>query len=92
MHAVLVSATPPATDEARRTLREEVVPRVSAQPGFHAGYWLEPKDGQVLAVVLFDSEADARTAADGVRVPDGVRLDDVEVRAVIASAQGRSHA
>ncbi len=44
-------------------LREEVVPGVSAQPGFHAGYWLEPKDGQVLAVVLFDSEEEARTAS-----------------------------
>ncbi len=86
MHAVLVTVRPPDTDEARRMLREEVVPRVAGQSGFHAGYWLEPKDGRVLAVVVFDSEDDARAAAERVAVPAGVVLESVEVRAVVANA------
>jgi uncharacterized protein (UPF0276 family) len=67
-------------------LLEHVVPRVAQQQGFRAGYWLEPKDGEGMSVIVFESEDDARTAAERIQPPEGVTLEGVEVREVVASA------
>ena len=89
MHAVVVRVTINEPEEATRGLREDVVPTVSQAPGFVAGYWTR-KEGtdQGLSMVLFESEDAANAAAERIPsgIPDAVKLDDVEVREVVASA------
>jgi heme-degrading monooxygenase HmoA len=87
MHAVVVNVTisDQETDEA--VLREQVVPRVAAAPGFVAGYWTR-KDNHGLSMTIWQSE-DAANAASGMvqsAAPEGVTIDSVEVREVVASA------
>jgi heme-degrading monooxygenase HmoA len=88
MHAVVVNVTvadDPQASEAM--LREQVVPRVSQAPGFVAGYWTR-KDNGGLSMTVWESEDAATAASEMVRsaVPDGVTLDGVEVREVVANA------
>jgi hypothetical protein len=78
----------------------EAYPSTSAQasgaPGFKAGYWTWPTgEGElnVRAMIIFDSEENARAAGDRVSANfsqlenrDDVTLDGVEVREVVASA------
>jgi hypothetical protein len=58
----------------------------AGDPAVVAGYWLEPKDGKGLSVVVFESEDAARQAAERVpdRVPREVSLESVETREVVA--------
>ena len=69
-------------------LNERIVPMVSAAPGFVAGYWLEPVDGQGLSIIVFESEDAARAAAPepGPGPNPGVTMETVEIRTVVASA------
>lgn len=91
MYAVVVHVTIGDVEQAEPVLREEVVPRVSQAPGFKAGYWTSSTEaGQTTGVsmVIFDSETDARAAAEHVRqgTPPTVMIDSIEVREVVASA------
>ena len=87
MYAVVVRVTIEAPEVGNERLRSEVVPRVSQAPGFVNGYWMR-KDNSGLSVLLFDSEAEAKQASD--RVPEnlleGVTLEGVEIREVVANA------
>jgi hypothetical protein len=87
MHAVVVRVTINEQETAEEQLRNEVIPRVSQQPGFVNGYWMR-KDNSGLSVVLFDSEDAANQASQ--RMPNnlaqGVTLEDVEIREVVANA------
>jgi len=89
MHAVVVRVTENDAETAEPALREQVVPRVQQSPGFVAGYWTR-SEGQGLSMVVFESEEQARQAADQVKgnMPpgDAVTLDNVDVREVVASA------
>jgi len=89
MHAVVVRVTINDLEPAREMLTSGVVPRVSAAPGFQAGYWTWD-DGQTngVSIVVFDSEENARAAADRVSgmIGEAVSLESVEVREVVASA------
>jgi hypothetical protein len=87
MHAVVVRVTVTDREGAEQRLREEVVPQVSSAPGFQAGYWTRDGDSG-LAMVIFDSEENARTNAERVptTIPADVNLEGVEVREVVASA------
>ena len=89
MHAVVVKVTLKDPDSARQLLESQVIPRVSAVPGFKAGYWTWD-DGQSngVSMVIFESEEGAAAAADAVpsMISDAVSLDSVEVREVVASA------
>ncbi len=87
MHAVVVRVTVHEREAAERALREQVVPRVSQAPGFQAGYWTR-KDDTGLSLLVFDSEEAARRASEQIpgAVPEGVTLESVEVREVVASA------
>jgi hypothetical protein len=89
MHAVVVRVTGNDPETAETALREQVVPRVQQSPGFVAGYWTR-SEGQGLSMVVFESEEQARQAADQVKgnMPpgDAVTLDNVDVREVVASA------
>ena len=89
MHAVVVRVTVNDAETAETALREQVVPRVQQSPGFVAGYWTR-SEGQGLSMVVFESEEQARQAADQVKANmppgDAVTLDNVDVREVVASA------
>jgi hypothetical protein len=93
MHAVLMTVTiePARLDQAQKTLREEIVPMVSAAPGFVAGYWLEPSGGEGLSLVVFDTEEQARQTAPhpGASPSSGVTIANVEFRPVTASAAAK---
>ena len=69
-------------------LVNEILPAVRSSPGFIAGYWLEPADGQGFSIVLFESEEEARQTAPPVGdwIAPGVTIRDVEFRRVAATA------
>lgn len=89
MHAVVVRVTINNADSGRELLTSQVVPRVSAAPGFQAGYWTWD-DGQTngVSMIVFDSEDNARAAADFVpaMASEAISVESVEIREVVASA------
>ena len=87
MHAVVVTVRITEEGAALAALLDEVVPRVSQAPGFVAGYWTR-KDNTGLSMIVFESEDAARDASERIpgTVPEGVTLEDVEVREVVAHA------
>jgi heme-degrading monooxygenase HmoA len=68
-------------------LRERVVPRVSEAPGFVAGHWTR-KGNSGLSITVWESEDAANASSEMVKsvLPEGVSLESVEVREVVASA------
>jgi hypothetical protein len=87
MHAVVVRVTIKDPEAATVVLREEVVPQVSQAPGFVAGYWTREGNGG-LSMIVFESEDAARAASERIAsgMPEGVELEGVEVREVVANA------
>jgi heme-degrading monooxygenase HmoA len=87
MHAVVVNVTIAEPEASEVALREQVVPRVSKAPGFVAGYWTRKGSGG-LSMSVWESEDAANSASEMVRsaAPEGVTVDSVEVREVVASA------
>jgi len=87
MYAVVVKVRISDEEAADNTLREQVVPRASQAPGFVAGYWTR-KDNTGLSMVIFDSEEAANGMSEQVRAmaPEGVAVEDVEVREVVVHA------
>lgn len=87
MHAVVVKVRISDQGAAESALREQVVPRASQAPGFVAGYWTR-KDNMGLSMVIFESEQAANAVSEQVRsmAPEGVAVEDVEVREVVAHA------
>jgi hypothetical protein len=89
MHALVVRVSISDPVAARKTLDEQVVPQVSQAPGFIAGYWTwsdDQSNGQ--SMIVFESADAARTVAERIRglVPEGARVEDTEVREVVANA------
>ena len=87
MHAVVVRVRISEEGAALAALRDQVVPQVSQAPGFVAGYWTRVENTG-LSMIVFESEDAARAASERIpgTVPEGVTLEDVEVREVIAHA------
>ena len=90
MHAALVTLTidPTHAPAAAEALTSDILPRVRSAPGFIAGYWLEPIDGQGFSIVLFETEEQAREAAPPVAswAAPGTDITGVELRRVAATA------
>jgi hypothetical protein len=94
VHALVTRVTIHNADRTRELLKSRVVPQVSGAPGFKAGYWTWQTDASEmngLAMMMFDSEENARAAGDRISAAaadasDDVTLDGVEVREVVASA------
>jgi hypothetical protein len=94
MYAMLieVNADESHIEAARDNLPKSAVP-LARDAGAKAGYWLAPQNGRGLAVVVFDTEDQARAMAAGIEVgkppmpdaPAGVTVKAVEVREVLAS-------
>jgi hypothetical protein len=87
MHAVVVKVRIHDQEVAEGALREQVVPRLSQAPGFVTGYWTR-KDDTGLSMVVFESEEAADGMSEQVRsmAPEGVTVEDVEVREVVVHA------
>jgi hypothetical protein len=86
MHAVVYNVTINDQPAAQVELGE-LVPRVSAAPGFVAGYWVALSQNKGTAVVVFDSEASAQAVASQAGPAGGpVTADSVEVGEVVAHA------
>ncbi|MGH9268956.1 MAG: hypothetical protein ACRD0D_12375 [Acidimicrobiales bacterium] len=87
MHAVVVRVTISDEGAAVAALRDKVVPQISQAPGFVAGYWTR-KENTGLSMIVFESEDAARAASERIpgTVPEGVTLESVEVREVVANA------
>ena len=63
------------------------VQQVSGTPGFVAGYWVRLDGARGTAVVVFESENAARSAAAEAQPPgDLIAFDSVEVGEVVANA------
>ena len=91
MHAVVVRVRVVDVEQAQQRLESDIVPQTSRAPGFKAGYWTRSSEGgeaNGLSMLVFDSEENAREAADRLRgqVPETVTLESVEIREVVASA------
>jgi heme-degrading monooxygenase HmoA len=87
MHAVLVRVTINDEESSTKALREQVVPGVARLPGFISGYWTR-RGNSGLSLSVFESEDAANSASSEVTgaAPEGVTVDDVEVREVVANA------
>ena len=87
MHAVVVNVTISDEEGSVAALGEQVVPRVSQAPGFVAAYWTRKGNGG-LSMSIWESEDAANAASEMVNsvAPEGVSVDSVEVREVVASA------
>jgi hypothetical protein len=87
MHAVVVRVSISDPEANENALRERVVPQVSQTPGFVAGYWTRKETGG-LSMIVFESEDAANGFRDMLKniVPEGVTLEDAEVREVVAHA------
>lgn len=79
-------------EEARRMLREVIVPMAQAHAGFAGGYWLRALEADVIrSVHLYDSEGAARAAAEAIGSegpPPGapVTLVSIDTYEVLAQA------
>jgi hypothetical protein len=63
MHAVVIDVTIGDPSAAQAEL-EQLVPQVSAAPGFVAAYWVAMPDGTGTSIAVFDSEASAQALVD----------------------------
>jgi hypothetical protein len=90
MHAALVKLTidPHEAPAAASAFTHDILPTVRSAPGFVAGYWLEPVDGDGFAFVVFETEEQARRSAPPASnwAAPGVSINDVDFRRVAASA------
>jgi hypothetical protein len=90
LHAALVNLTvdPGQAPAAANALTDHILPTIRSAPGFVAGYWLEPVDGDGFSFVVFETEEQARRSAPPASSWDapGVSISDVDFRRVAASA------
>ena len=87
MHAVVIHVTINDPEAAMPELRDQVVPQVSQAPGFVAGYWVRLAGNKGASIVAFESEEQARSAAEQAQMGRGtVTFDSVEVGEVVAHA------
>jgi hypothetical protein len=94
MHGVIVQVKidPNREEEARKMLREVVVPSAKGLAGFASGSWLRALQGdRGMSVLLFESEEAAQAAVEEIRSqgpPQGVpvTLEAVDAYAVLAQA------
>jgi hypothetical protein len=94
MYAVFieVDANESHIEAGRKVLPESAAP-MARDAGAKDGYWLAPQNGRGVAVVVFETEAQAQGVAAMFTVgeppmanaPEGVTVRTVEVREVLAA-------
>lgn len=87
MHAVVVRSTLHDFEQARTTLREEGMPRISQAPGFVSAQWVRVGDDTGTSMLTFESEETARAAAEMLRANppggDAITINSVEIGEVV---------
>jgi hypothetical protein len=85
VHAVVINVTINDRSAAQDEL-SELVPQVSAAPGFVAAYWIALSQDKGTSIAVFDSEASAQAlVAQAESAPAGaVTTESIEVGEVIA--------
>ena len=77
-------------ENARKSLHENVVPKVSKAPGFARGIWTIDAGHSIgTSVVLFHTKSDAENGMQQMRsnpLPPGVSLNSTEICEVVAEA------
>jgi hypothetical protein len=90
MHALLVTAdVEPGREEEGLEYLRTMMPQLEQVPGLLSGYWLATtKNGESLAIVLFENEGSAREMAEvglpNAPQPPGAAFRGAEVREVVA--------
>jgi hypothetical protein len=90
MHALLVTAdVERGYEKEGLAYLKTMLPQLEQVPGLLSGYWLATtKDGESLAIVLFEDEASARSMAQmglqNAPQPTGATFRGAEVREVVA--------
>jgi heme-degrading monooxygenase HmoA len=90
MHALLVTAdVEPGREEEGMEYLRAMLPQLEQIPGLQSGYWLATtKEGQSLAIVLFENEESAQEMAQiglpNAPQPPGATFRRAEVREVVA--------
>ena len=90
MYALLVTAdVEPGREEEGLEYLRAMLPQLGQVPGLLSGYWLATtKDGESLAVVLFENEGAAQEMAQiglpNAPQPPGATFRGAEVREVVA--------
>jgi quinol monooxygenase YgiN len=90
MHALLVTAdVEPGHEEEGLEYLRPMLPQLEQIPGLLSGYWLATtKNGESLAIVLFENEASAKEMAQvglpNAPQPPGATFRGAEVRVVVA--------
>jgi hypothetical protein len=59
---VTLTIDPAEAPAAAAALTSDILPRITSAPGFVAGYWLEPRDGQGFSMVVFEAEDQAHAS------------------------------
>jgi hypothetical protein len=87
MHAVVIDVTFDDLSAAKAELGQ-LVPQVSAAPGFVSGYWIALSQDKGTSVVVFESEDAARALVQTVQgaPAEAVTVDRVEFGEVLAHA------
>ena len=90
MHAVVGTVTIRDLERGLPVLRDEIVPRVKATPGFVGAYWLRSDTNIGMSMIVLDSEDAARALARRFEAEgpptDAVTLNTIEVREIVAHA------
>ena len=90
MFAALMKLTidPAQAPRVATAFTNVLLPQVRAAPGFVAGYWLEPAQGQGFGFVVFETAEQAAAAMppSASWATPGVVIEGVEVRRVAVAA------
>jgi hypothetical protein len=91
MFAVVVREAGDAAqiDASSQMVSERVAPQVRQAPGFVSALWMSDGAGGTLNVIVFESEAAARSSLDAARNarrPPFMHLETVDLFSVLASA------
>jgi hypothetical protein len=87
MHAVVTKATIHDLERGREFLNQEGIPRLQQAPGFVAGNWVALDESTGTAMMIFESEENAQTAAERIKTNppagDAVTINSIEIGEVV---------
>jgi hypothetical protein len=87
MHAVVARSTINDFERARKTLKEEGIPRLSQAPGFVGAQFIRLDENTGTSMLTFESEEAARAAAEMLRTNppagDAVTINTIEIGEVV---------
>jgi hypothetical protein len=90
MHAIVTRSTIHDYEEARKTLQEEGIPRISQAPGFVGAYFARVGENAGAGMIVFESEEAAQALAEQLKTnpPGGgaITIERIEVGEVTGRA------